>query len=138
VGAKDTLANVLATGEFVVNLASLPMLDVINNSSARFGSDIDEAGALDFALEPSATVAPPRVTDSPASLECTLHSTHEHGDSTLVLGRVVAITVYEEALVDGLPAVEHLQPLSRLGGDLWGLPPETIAVRRPQHPADIV
>lgn len=138
VGDKDTLANVLATGEFVVNLATRPMLEQINNSSARFGPEVDEAGALGVALEPSALVAPPRVADSPASLECRLHSTQKLGDSTLVLGTVVAITVDDAALVDGKPAMEHLQPLSRLGGDEWGLPPEVIAVRRPQRPADIV
>ena len=88
VGDKDTLANVVATGEFVVNLATEPLLDQVNDTSARFGPDVDEAEALGIGLEPSDLVAPPRVVDSPASLECTLHSTHELGDSTLVLGRV--------------------------------------------------
>jgi flavin reductase (DIM6/NTAB) family NADH-FMN oxidoreductase RutF len=137
VGDKDTLANVLATSEFVVNLATRSMMDQVNNSSARFGPEVDEAAALGVALEPSDTVAPPRVADSPASLECRLHSTHKLGNSTLVLGTVLAITVDDAALVDGSPAMEHLQPLSRLGGDEWGLPPEVVAVRRPQRPEDI-
>ncbi len=138
VGDKDTLANVLATGEFVVNLATRSMLELVNNTSARFGPDIDEAEALGIALEPSTTVAPPRVVDSPASLECRLHSTQVLGDSTLVLGEVVAFTVRDEVLVDGRPAFDRLQPVSRLGGNLWGLPPEPIAVRRPGRPAEIV
>ncbi len=137
VGAKDTLANVIATGEFVVNLASAPMRTLINASSARFGAEIDEAEALGIALEPSTTVAPPRVVDSPASLECRLHSTHELGDSMLVLGEVLAFTVRDEMLVDGRPDVSRLQPLSRLGGNLWGLPPEPVAVPRPQLPSGI-
>lgn len=138
VGAKDTLANVQATGEFVVNLASRPMMDLVNRSSAPFGPEVDEAQALGIALEPSDLVAPLRVVDSPASLECVLHSTQELGDSTLVLGRVVAITVADAALVDGRPAMAHLQPLSRLGGDEWGLPPEVVSVRRPQRPEEVV
>lgn len=138
VGDKDTLANVVATGEFVVNLATRSMMAQVNNSSARFGPEVDEAAALGIALEPSALVAPPRVTDSPASLECRLFSTQKLGDSTLVLGTVLAITVDDAALVDGRPAMEHLQPLSRLGGDEWGLPPEVVAVRRPQRPEEIV
>jgi flavin reductase (DIM6/NTAB) family NADH-FMN oxidoreductase RutF len=137
VGDKDTVRNVLATGEFVVNLATRSMMDQVNNSSARFGPEVDEASALGIPLEPSDTVAPPRVADSPASLECRLHSTQKLGDSTLVLGTVLAITVDDAALVDGKPAMEHLQPLSRLGGDEWGLPPEVVAVRRPQRPQDI-
>ena len=136
VGDKDTLANVVATGEFVINLATEPMLDQVNDTSARFGPDVDEAEALGITLEPSALVTPPRVVDSPASLECTLHSTHELGDSTLVLGRVVAVTVLDDALVDGHPAMEHLRPVSRLGRDEWGLPPEVVSVTRPDRPED--
>ena len=138
VGEKDTLANVLATREFVVNLATLPMLDLVNNSSARFGHEVDEADALDIALEPSALVAPPHVVDSPASIECRLHSTQRLGDSTLVLGTVVAFTVRNDVLVDGLPAFDLLQPVSRLGGSQWGLPPEAVSVTRPGLPSEIV
>ena len=50
VGAKDTLANVRETGEFVVNLASRPLLEQVNNSSAAFGPDVDEAAALGIVL----------------------------------------------------------------------------------------
>ena len=137
VGGKDTLANVEATREFVVNLASEPLMRQVNDTSARFGPEVDEAGALGIALEPSGLVTPPRVVDSPASLECVLHSTHELGDSTLVLGRVVALTVQDEAHVDGHPAVERLRPVSRLGRDEWGLPPEVVSVRRPDRPEDV-
>ncbi len=131
VGDKDTLANVLATGEFVVNVASRPLMDLVNDSSASFAPGVDEAEALGIETEPSELVRPRRVVASPASFECTLHSTVELGDSTIVLGDVVATTVRTEVLVAGHPAMEHLQPVSRLGRDEWGLPPEVVSVRRP-------
>jgi len=137
VGHKDTLANVLATGEFVINLATLPQLDLVNHSSAAFPPEDDEASSLDIAMEASELVSPPRVAGSPASLECTLHSTLELGDSTLVLGTVVAITVDEYVLVDGHPEMGRLQPVSRLGRDEWGLPPQVHATPRPRKPEDI-
>ncbi|MGJ9411541.1 flavin reductase family protein [Aeromicrobium sp. CF4.19] len=137
VGRKDTLANVMATGEFVVNIASREHLEVINNSSARFAADVDEADALGIAMEPSAHVSTPRVASSPASLECRLHSTHDLGNSVLVLGDVLAITVDPDVMVDGHPEIERLAPLSRLGRDEWGLPPEVTAVPRPRRPEDI-
>jgi flavin reductase (DIM6/NTAB) family NADH-FMN oxidoreductase RutF len=137
VGHKDTLANVLATGEFVVNLANLPNLDAVNHSSAAFAAEDDEASSLDIAMEASEIVTPPRVASSPASLECTLHSTLELGDSVLVLGKVVAITVDDAVLVDGHPELALLQPLSRLGKDEWGMPPEVQATPRPRTPDDI-
>jgi flavin reductase (DIM6/NTAB) family NADH-FMN oxidoreductase RutF len=138
VGRKDTLRNVMDTGEFVVNLASLPQLAQVNNSSARFALDQDEATALGITMEPSERVRPSRVADSPASLECTLHTTWEVGDSVLVLGLVVAITVQDEVLVDGHPVFAKLQPLARLGREEWGLPGEAISVPRPARPEDII
>ena len=132
VGHKDTLANVLATGEFVVNLATLPDLDRVNGTSASFDADVDECVALGIAMEPSERVAVPRVVSSPASLECTLHSTIDLGDSVLVLGDVVAVTVDEDAMDGDHPDFAKLQTVSRLGINEWGLPPEVRAVDRPR------
>ncbi|GAC1519845.1 MAG: flavin reductase family protein [Marmoricola sp.] len=138
VGIKDTLRNVLATGEFVVNVASAEMLDAINDSSAMFPPDVDEAAALGIAMEASAEVTVPRVATSPASIECKLHSTHELGDSTIVLGTVVAVSVQDGALdAGGLPAMNALRPLSRLGGQEWGHPPDVFELSRPWSPDDI-
>ena len=138
VGAKDTLANVLATGQFVVNVASAPLRDAVNASSARFDAADDEAERLHLEMEPSTLVAPPRVAASPVAIECRLHSTHELGDSTLVLGDVLLFSVREEALADdGLPTIAALAPLSRLGRDEWGHPPEVFRLPRPQRPEDV-
>jgi len=138
VGKKDTLRNVRATKQFVVNLASAPLIHEVNNSSARFAADESEAASLAIAMEPSNHVAPPRVSASPVSIECTLHSTQELGDSTMVLGHVVAITVADRVLVDGHPEFALLEPLARLGKDEWALPGEVVAIRRPRTPDDIV
>ena len=138
VGRKDTLRNVVATGEFVVNLAPAPLLDQVNNSSARFAPDQSEADALGIATEPSRTVRPPRVAASPVAIECTLHSTNELGDSTVVLGDVRVICVAEDVLVDGHPEFGRLDPLARLGKDEWALHAEVVSVPRPSRPDDIV
>lgn len=138
VGAKDTLRNVLDTGEFVVSLAHGPLMEAVNNSSAAFDADASEPAQLDITMEPSETVGPPRVAQSPASLECTLHSTLELGDSTVVFGSVVAITVADEALVDGHPEYALLDPLARLGKDEWGVRAQVTSLTRPRTPEDIV
>ena len=74
---------------------------------------------------------------SPVSIECTLHSTNELGDSTVVLGDVRTISVAEDVLVDGHPEFARLDPLARLGKEEWALPAEVIAVPRPKRPEDI-
>lgn len=132
VGAKDTLRNVEETGEFTISLASEPLIDLVNDSSARFEAAVDEADRLGIAMAPSAVVAPPRVAASPASLECRLHRTIPVGDSVLVLGDVVAVTVDPDAVVDGHPALDRLAPLSRLGADEWGLAPRVVTRERPR------
>ena len=137
VGKKDTLRNVRATGEATICIASRPLLDQVNGSSAPFDADVDEAGWVGATMEPSERVAPPRVAASPASLECTLHSTVELGDSTVVFLDVVAVTVEESALDGDHPTMVALQPMSRLGINEWGLPPEVIALDRPRRAADV-
>ncbi len=137
IGAKDTLRNVQETGEFVVNVASRWLLEQVNNSSARFGAGTSEAEALEIAMEPSDLVAPARVADSPASLECRLHSTVDFETSTVVFGTVVAASVREDVLEGDHPAMAGLQPLARLGRDEWGLPPEVFRITRPGRPEDI-
>ena len=137
VGKKDTLRNVRATGEFVVNLAHGPLIEAVNNSSAAFDPSASEAAELGITMEPSEVVRPPRVRDSPASIECTLHSTHELGDSTVVLGDVRLITVADDALVDGHPDYDLLDPLARLGKDEWAVHAHVRSVRRPRTPNDI-
>jgi flavin reductase (DIM6/NTAB) family NADH-FMN oxidoreductase RutF len=137
VGKKDTLRNVRATGEFVVNLAHGPLIEAVNNSSAAFDPSASEPAELGITMEPSEVVRPPRVRDSPASIECTLHSTHELGDSTVVLGDVRLITVADDVLVDGHPDYDRLDPLARLGKDEWAVHAHVRSVRRPRTPNDI-
>jgi flavin reductase (DIM6/NTAB) family NADH-FMN oxidoreductase RutF len=137
VGKKDTLRNVVQTGEFVVNLAHGPLLKQVNNSSARFGPEQSEVAYLDIEMEPSRTVRPPRVVASPVSIECTVHSTTELGDSTVVLGDVALITVAERVLVDGHPEYRLLDPLARLGRDEWAVHAEVVSLTRPRRPEDI-
>lgn len=138
VGKKDTLRNVVATGEFVVNLAAASLLDQVNSSAARFEPDHSEVEALGIETEPSVTVRPPRVRRSPVSIECRLHSTNELGDSTAILGEVTMITVEHEVLDDdGHPVYERLDPLARLGKDEWALHAEVVSLRRPVRPEEI-
>jgi flavin reductase (DIM6/NTAB) family NADH-FMN oxidoreductase RutF len=137
VGRKDTVANVEATREFVVNVASAPLLHAVNDSSAPFEHGDDEATELGLRMEQSVLVAPPRVADSPASIECRLDRLVEVGSNVVVLGTVVMVTVRDEVLEGQHPLMEHLQPLSRLGRNEWGMPPEVFRLDRPRTVDDV-
>jgi flavin reductase (DIM6/NTAB) family NADH-FMN oxidoreductase RutF len=130
VGRKDSLNNVEATGEFTVNLTPEALFEQVNATATDFPSDSSEAEQTGVRLEPAERVAAMRVAESPVSIECTLHATLKLGDSTLVLGRVVQISVWADSVRDGRPRIEHLRPLARLGGNEWSTIGEIKEIRR--------
>lgn len=120
VGRKDSVRNIEATGEFVVSLTPEHLFEAVNATGTDFPPDVSEFDATGLTREPSARVAPPRVLESPAALECRLHLLQDMGDCTLVFGEVVHAVVSEDVLDGALPAIDALRPLSRLGRDEWG------------------
>lgn len=133
VGRKDTLRNVEATGQFVVNLAPEGLFGQINDTGTDFPHGVSEFEAAGIDTEPSLRVKPPRVAASPVALECEVHSTLGIGDSTVVFGRVVHAVVAQDVLVDGHPEISRLKPLSRLGKDEWGTVGEVREISRIRH-----
>lgn len=119
VGRKDSLRNVEATGEFTISLTPEWLFEQINATGTDFPPGLSEAEECGVALEPAHRVGVPRVAGSPVAVECSLHSTVRLGDSTVVFGRVRAVSVWEDAVRDGRPRIEQLRPLARLGGNEW-------------------
>jgi flavin reductase (DIM6/NTAB) family NADH-FMN oxidoreductase RutF len=133
VGRKDTLRNIEATGQFVVNFAPEELFEQVNDSATDFPHGVSEFEAVGIASEPSVRVKPLRVAASPVALECEVHSTVGIGDSTVVFGRVVHAVVSEDVMVDGHPEISRLKPLSRLGKDEWGTMGEVRELSRIRH-----
>ncbi|MCY7363729.1 MAG: flavin reductase family protein [Frankiaceae bacterium] len=125
VGAKDSLRNAEATGEFVVSTCPLDLIEQVNLTGTDFPADVSEFDAVGIEREPSRMVAPPRVKGSPVALECRLLGTRPFGrgdgggGSTVVFGEVLWIAVDERVLRDGRPAIDLLAPVARLGANEW-------------------
>src|SRR3954466_16310077 len=68
VGTKDSLRNIRATGEFVVNVAPRALLDRGNRTSPAFPPDVDELAVAGLTPQPSRLVTPPRALESPVAL----------------------------------------------------------------------
>ena len=132
VGHKDSLRNVEATREFVVNFTPEPLFEAVNATSINAPPDVSEFDHAGIAREPSLRVAPPRVRDAPVAIECVLHDTVAIGDCTVVLGRVVHLAIDERAMRDGRPAADLLRPLARLGGRQWSTLGELLEIDRPR------
>jgi flavin reductase (DIM6/NTAB) family NADH-FMN oxidoreductase RutF len=98
---KDTAANIRATGEFVVNLVGHANAEAMNITAIEFGAGVDELAQAGLTTLPSVKVAPPRIAQSPVSLECRRHSVIEFGpDRALLIGEVVAMHVRDDAVLD--------------------------------------
>jgi flavin reductase (DIM6/NTAB) family NADH-FMN oxidoreductase RutF len=132
VGRKDSLANVEATREFVVNFTPEPLFEAVNATSVNAPPQVSEFDHVGIAREPSLRVAPPRVLDALVALECVLHDTLPLGDCTVVLGRVLHLAIAQEAMRDGRPAVDLLRPLARLGGRQWSTIGDVLEIDRPR------
>src|SRR4051794_17271537 len=127
---KDTLNNVEATGEFVVNFAGEELFAKINATGTNFPPEVSEFDAVGLTREPSLTVRPPRVAESPVALECRLHEVIPVGNSFLVLGQVVHAAVRTDVLSGSHPDSKLLKPLARLGRNEWSTLGEILEIAR--------
>jgi flavin reductase (DIM6/NTAB) family NADH-FMN oxidoreductase RutF len=123
IGRKDTLRNIEETGEFVWNLATRPLAQAMNASSAPAPPGVDEFALAQLAWTPSRMVAPPRVAASPVAFECRRTQIIElrsvAGDGVgawLVLGEVVGVHIERSLLKDGVYDTAAAQPILRGGG----------------------
>ncbi|MDR2882043.1 MAG: flavin reductase family protein [Azoarcus sp.] len=113
-GQKDTARNILASGEFVVNMVTEDLFDAMNISAADFPRGESELLAAGLHTAPSVKVKTPRVAECQASMECRLHSTVALGENTLFIGEVLMFHVADRLMGPRLH-VEGYAPLGRLG-----------------------
>lgn len=120
-GTKDSLRNIVDTGEFTCSIATWALREAMNLSSASVAPGVDEFELAGLAKAASRFVKPPRVAESPAAFECRLWQTlalpaPRRGEGyTLVLGAVVGVYIDDAYIKDGLVQSGEMRPLARLG-----------------------
>ena len=117
---KDTRHNIRETGQFVVNLVSEEAAEVMNITAIEFERGVSEPHEAGLSTVPSVHVKPPRIAESPVSMECELMQIIDLGpEQSLVLGRVLALHVRDDAVID--PAKNHIDtPKLKLIGRMHG------------------
>ena len=116
---KDSLRNILATGEFVISMCTEQLIEQVNLTGTNFPPEMSEFDAAGLTREPSLKVSPPRVAESPVAIECRLADTKEFGICTVIFGEVVHLAVSEDVLLEGRPGIGLLRPVARLGANEW-------------------
>jgi len=67
---KDTVNNIVETGEFVVNLVPERLRAAMSETARELPPDEDELALGGLATLPSISIAPPRIAESPVNFEC--------------------------------------------------------------------
>ena len=142
---KDTLVNIRATGEMVVNVVPEAMMGPMVRTSAALPPERSEFDFAELPAAPSTRVRPPRVAGAPVAFECTTFGIVEIGSSWWVMGRVVHVHVDERAWVGDsggrrfrvdLMRDAATRPVGRLGRALYARLSDVVAVMRPDGPND--
>ena len=111
---KDTARNIRLTHEFVVNLVDESIAEAMNQCAAAlpYGeNELERAGLHSIA---SSVVKPPRIAESPVSLECVEWGTLQIGDNRMVIGLIRRVHLRDE-LFDAERKRVHAEKLHLIG-----------------------
>lgn len=132
---KDTTRNIGSSGEFVVNLVDEPLAEAMNICATDFPPEISEPEAVGLATAPSVHVAPPRIAEAPAALECRRELSLNFGPHReLLIGRVLHVHVRPEVMDAAYNVdIAAYRPVGRLFADLYTRQRDAFALERLSH-----
>jgi len=135
-GKKDTVRNIEAVPEFVVNLVSRALAEEMNATSALLPYGESEFEKFGVASAQSDHVRPLRVAAAPVAFECRLDRIVRLGEGPLaanvIFGRILAAHIRDDVLgADGKPDSRKLDLVGRLGGEDYTTTRDVFSLIRP-------
>jgi flavin reductase (DIM6/NTAB) family NADH-FMN oxidoreductase RutF len=113
---RDTLANIRSTGQFVVNLAGVDMVDKVITTARSSAPEVDEFTVAGLDEKPSALIEPPGIAGCYAWMECRLEEEFEGKSHVLIVGKVLRLEVVDEVMLpDGSLDLDKARPLMMTG-----------------------
>ncbi|MFY0690604.1 MAG: flavin reductase family protein [Paracoccaceae bacterium] len=130
---KDSVANILETEVFCVNIVEYVSRDVMNVSSGPYGKEVDEFELAGIERVECDTIACSRVAGAPANLECKLTKVVDlPGEANIaIFGEVTGVHMRDDCLKDGLFDITTFEPLARLGYKDYTRVTEVFSLTRP-------
>ncbi|MCL3883055.1 flavin reductase family protein [Marivita sp. GX14005] len=116
---KETMRNIRRSGEFTVNLCDMAIAQRMVDCGIAFPDEVDEIALTGLNHAPSLKIAPARVAEAPASMECRVSQIIDYPRRAIVLGEVVQMHVRDTCLdAEGrYVRPENYQPVARLHAD---------------------
>ncbi len=134
---KDTAANILANGEFVVHMTDEPMAAQMHGCGEAFPADVNELEQVGLTPLPSHCVAPPRIAEAPVAFECVLHEKLETPSRYVFIGRVCWLSA-RDGLVDTATWRVNLReyhPVARFGASFYITSRDRFSINALDEPA---
>ena len=138
-GQKHTVTNAEATGEFVFNLATYELRQAMNATSAPLPAGESEFAHAGLTEAPSQLVKPPRVKESPASLECKVLQVirprdvnGEPVENIIVIGQVIGVHIDEAYIVNGMFDMVRAGTIARAGYADYVHADSVFSIQRPK------
>ncbi|MBF8265027.1 MAG: hypothetical protein HW384_891 [Dehalococcoidia bacterium] len=135
---KDTVRNIEAVGDFVVNMVDENIVQAMNQAAAEYPPDVDEIKEVGLTAIKSAKVKSPRIAEAPFSVECKLMQILELGEkpnrSSIIFGHIVMLHVKDEVMTNGKIDPLKAKIVGRLGdGNLYCYTTNTFSLGRPKY-----
>ena len=134
--SKDTLNNVMASGEFVVNLVTEEIVGAMNTTSQQVAPDVNEFELAGLTPVPSDIVKPFRVGESAINFECKLvHQYelegHQKGGAVMMVGRILRFHFADGLVNDKFHIdMDRYKPVARLAGSNYAGLGEIFSIKR--------
>ena len=134
---KDTLNNIMATKEFVVNFATSATRNQMNLSSKDIHKDDDEFVLTKLKKRKSRLVKVPSVANSPVNLECKLLKSiklksSSRKFSTMVMGEVIGIYIKDSFILKGRVNSAAMRYVARMGYSEYTTVSSKFKMKRPK------
>jgi len=132
---KDTLQNLIETGECVVNIVNSALLEKMNQTSASLTNDESEFDFADVESCASYKVQPRSVKDAPIRYECSLREVIPVSDlatgGTVILLDVKFVYVRDDLYNDGNIDQKLIESVGKMGGDYFSFTTNHVELKRP-------
>jgi flavin reductase (DIM6/NTAB) family NADH-FMN oxidoreductase RutF len=133
--AKDTLRNITATREFVVNIVSEDFAERMNATAAQVPPEVDEFVLSGLTPLASELIKPARVAESHIQMECRLlqvvQVSDQPGGGSLVLGEVLRFHVCSDLIQNFRIDPDKLRAIGRMAGSTYVRTTDRFDMERP-------
>jgi flavin reductase (DIM6/NTAB) family NADH-FMN oxidoreductase RutF len=137
---KDTIRNIEANKEFVINVVTESLAEAMNLTSVPFPPGVSEFEKAGLTPVRSEFVAPPRVSESPVSMECRMLQILRFGVEPMInhfiIGEILLVHVRDEFCRDGMLDASLLKTIGVMGAlpppDIYCRTTDTFGMDRPE------